>query len=310
MPLDPSTDALLKNLAAQNGPAIHDMDVPTARAVFGQLVQALQGEVEPIHKREDRTIPGPGGAIPVRIYTPRGAGGSPLPVLVLFHGGGWVIGDLDTHDAMCRYFANHADVIVVSVDYRLAPEHRFPAGIDDCVAATAWVYDNAASLGADPKRLAVTGDSAGGNMAAVVAQQLKGKVAFQLLIYPATDFSPTAYPSREKFGTGEYFLSAEDMAWFGAHLSEDPEALLDVKGSPIAADSLAGLAPAVTITAGYDPLVDEGKAYADRLAAAGVPSEYKCFEGTIHGFVSFPGALEAGREGLAYLAAKLKAGLA
>lgn len=310
MPLDPSTDALLKNLAAQNGPAIHDMDVPTARAVFGQLVQALQGEVEPIHNSEDRTIPGPGGAIPVRIYSPREAGASPLPVLVLFHGGGWVIGDLDTHDAMCRYFANHADVIVVAVDYRLAPEHRFPAGVDDCIAATAWVHDNAASLGADPKRLAVTGDSAGGNMAAVVAQQLKGKVAFQLLIYPATDFSPTAYPSREKFGTGEYFLSAEDMAWFGAHLSEDPQALLDVKGSPMAAGSLAGLAPAVTITAGYDPLVDEGKAYADRLAAAGVPSEYKCFEGTIHGFVSFPGALEAGREGLAYLAAKLKAGLA
>ena len=310
MALDPSTDALLKTIAAQNGPAIHEMDVPSARAVFGKLVLALQGEVEPVHRVEDRTVPGPAGTTPIRVYTPRESGGALLPVLVLFHGGGWVIGDLDTHDAMCRYFANHADVIVVAVDYRLAPEHKFPAGVDDCIAATAWVHEHAASLGADASRLAVTGDSAGGNMAAVVAQQLKGKVAFQLLIYPATDFSPTAYASRERFGTGEYFLSAEDMAWFGGHLADDPAALLDVKASPIAAASLAGLAPAVTITAGYDPLVDEGKAYADRLAAAGVPSEYRCFEGTIHGFVSFPGALEAGREGLAFLAAKLKAALA
>lgn len=310
MPLDPTTDALLKNLAAQNGPAIHEMDVPSARAALLQLVKVLEGEQVPVHGSEDRTIPGPGGDIPIRVYTPRDTGGKALPVLVLFHGGGWVIGDLETHDNMCRYFAKEADVIVVSVDYRLAPEHKFPAGAEDCIAATAWVHANAASLGADPDRLAVTGDSAGGNMAAVVAQQLKGKVAFQLLIYPATDFSDAAYPSREKFGTGEYFLSADDMAWFGGHLTDTPEALLDVKGSPLAAKDLSGLAPALTVTAGFDPLVDEGRAYADALAKAGVPSEYKCYEGTIHGFVSFPGGLEAGRDGLAYMAGKLKAALA
>lgn len=308
MPLDPSTDALIKNLAAQNGPAIHEMDVPSARAALATLVEMLEGEKPPIHKCEDRTIPGPDGDIPARVYWPRETS-ERLPVLVQFHGGGWVIGDLDTHDGMCRYFANEADVIVVAVGYRLAPEHKFPAGHNDCIAATAWVHANAASLGADPDRLAVTGDSAGGNMAAVVAQQLPDKVAFQLLIYPATDFSDANYPSREKFGTGEYFLSSDDMAWFGAHLTDDPAALLDVKASPLAAKDLAGLPPAVTVTAGFDPLCDEGKAYADALAKAGVPSEYKCFEGTIHGFVSFPGALEAGRDGLAYMAAKLKAAL-
>ncbi|MEQ8661198.1 MAG: alpha/beta hydrolase fold domain-containing protein, partial [Gammaproteobacteria bacterium] len=158
MALDASTDALLKNLAAQNGPAIHQMDVPTARAVFGQLVAALQGEQQPIQRSEDRTIPGPNGPIPIRIYTPRDSAGALLPVLVQFHGGGWVIGNLETHDNMCRYFANAGDAIVVAVDYRLAPEHKFPAGIEDCIAATEWVHANAASIGADADRLAVTGD--------------------------------------------------------------------------------------------------------------------------------------------------------
>lgn len=308
MSLDASTAALLKNLAAQNGPAIHEMDVPTARQALATLVEMLGGEKPPIHKCEDRMIPGPDGDIRVRVYWPRETDDK-LPLLVQFHGGGWVIGDIESYDGMNRYFANEADCIVVAVDYRLAPEHKFPAGHDDCIAATAWVHANADEFGGDANRLAVIGDSAGGNMAAVVAQHLKDKVAFQALIYPATDFSDGNYPSREKFGTGEFFLSAEDMAWFGGHLTDDPEALLDPKGSPMAAKDLSGLPPAVTITAGFDPLVDEGKAYADALKAAGVASEYKCFPGTIHGFVSFPGALEAGKEGLAYLAGKVKAAL-
>lgn len=310
MTLDSSTDTLLQNIAAQGGPAFHEMPVDTCRSVFLELVQNLQGEQLPIHRTEDRTISGPQGEVPIRIFTPRDTGGEKLPVLVEFHGGGWVIGDLDSHDNMCRYFANNSDVIVVEVDYRLAPEHKYPAGIDDCIAATEWVHANADSIGGDATRIAVTGDSAGGNMAAVVAQQLKGKIAFQLLIYPATDFSETVYQSREDFGTGEYLLSMEDMAWFGGHLTDDPAALLESKASPIATPDLSGLAPALTVTAGYDPLVDEGKAYADRLTEAGVPSEYKCYEGTIHGFVSFPGVLEAGKDGLAFMAKRLKAALA
>jgi acetyl esterase len=310
MPLDASTDTLLKNIAAQGGPAFHEMEVADCRAAFMGLVQMTQGEVAPIHNSEDRSIPGPGGDIPLRIYTPRDTGGAPLPVLVLYHGGGWVIGDLETHDNMCRHFANKADMVVVSVDYRLAPEHKFPAGHDDCIAATAWVHANAASIGGDAKRIAVTGDSAGGNMAAVVAQQLKGKIAFQLLMYPGTDFSATEYASREKFGTGEYLLSMADMAWFGGHLASSPEALLEPKASPMATQDLSGLAPALTITAGFDPLRDEGKAYADALAAAGVASEYKCYEGTIHGFISLPGALEAGMPCLDFMAQRLQAALA
>ena len=308
MALDASTAALCQNLAAQGGPAFHEMEVADCRAAFGQLVQLAGGESPEVHKVEDRNISGPNGEIPLRIYTPRETADA-LGVLVLFHGGGWVIGDLDTHDNVCRHLCSGADVVVVSVDYRLAPEHKFPAGHDDAIAATEWVHANAASIGADANKVAVTGDSAGGNMAAVVAQQLKGKIAFQMLIYPATDFSETVYASREKFGTGEYLLSMEDMAWFGGHLTDDPAALLDAKASPMAGD-LSGLAPALTITAGFDPLCDEGKAYADALGAAGVPSEYKCFEGTIHGFVSLPGALEAGGEALEFLSGKLKAALA
>ncbi|MEM7542508.1 MAG: alpha/beta hydrolase [Pseudomonadota bacterium] len=309
MPLDQTTDALLKGIAEQGGPALHEMPVDTCREVFLGLVQSLQGDTIAIHKTEDRKIDGPNGEIGLRIFTPRDAGGELLPVLVQYHGGGWVIGDLDSHDNMNRYFANEADVIVVAVDYRLAPEAPFPAGIEDAIAATEWVHANAASIGADAAKIAVGGDSAGGNMAAVVAQQMKGKIAFQMLIYPAVDFTDTVYPSREKFGTGEYFLSMEDMAWFGGHLFGDNAAApTDPKASPIKND-LGGLAPAVTITAGFDPLVDEGKAYADALTAAGVSSQYKCWEGTIHGFVSFPGALAAGGEALAYLSSSLKAAL-
>ena len=310
MALDQTTDALLQNITAQGGPALHEMPVDTCRDVFLQLVRGLGGEVIPIHDSSDRAIPGPDGDIPVRVYTPRDVGGEKLPVLVVYHGGGWVIGNLETHDNQCRYLSNEADMIVVAVDYRLAPEHKFPAGVNDCINATEWVIANAETLGGDPSKVAVTGDSAGGNMAAVVAQQLKGKIRFQLLVYPATDFSETVYPSREEFGGGEYFLSMEDMAWFGGLLVNEPSDLLGETASVMARKDLSGLAPALTITAGYDPLRDEGKAYADRLREAGVSSEYKCFDGTIHGFTLFPGALEAGKEGLSLMVRSLKAAVA
>ena len=310
MPLDQSTDTLLKNIAAQGGPALHEMPVDTCREVFLQLVQNLQGGVIEIHHSEDREIPGPGGKIPIRIYKTEGSGGDDLPIVVFYHGGGWVISDLETHDNMCRYFAKEADALVVAIDYRLAPEHRFPAGIDDCIAATEWVHTNAASIGGNSAKLAVMGDSAGGNMAAVVAQQLRGKVAFQVLIYPATNFTARDYASRAQFGNGEYFLSSEDMVWFGGLLFGEDDRGTDVTASPIVESNLAGLAPALTVTAGFDPLLDEGKAYADALNAAGVASEYKCSDGTIHGFVAFPGALQAGVDGLRFIAERLKSALA
>lgn len=307
--LDASTAALLKNLAEQGGPALHEMPVETCRKVFMELITALQGEILPIHKSENIEIPGPGGPIPARVYSPRDTGGAKLPALVLFHGGGWVIGNLETHDNMSRYFANTADVVVVSIDYRLAPEHKFPAGHDDCIAATEWVHANADGLGIDPSKIAVGGDSAGGNMAAAVAQAVPDKVAFQLLMYPATDLGDGDYPSRAKFGGGEYFLSNEDMAWFGGLVLASPDDANSAKASPIRAADLSGQPPALTVTAGFDPLCDEGKAYADRLREAGVNSEYRCYDGTIHGFVSFPAALEAGKDGLAFMAERLKAAL-
>ena len=311
MALDESTAAFLKSASEQGGPALHEMEVAQCREVFGQMIQTIQGDIEPIHDTEDRTITGTEGSIPIRIYKPRETNSEALPGLMLFHGGGWVIGDIDTHDNVCRHFANKADMVVVSVDYRLAPEHKFPAGHNDCIDATKWVIENAGALGINSAKLAVTGDSAGGNLAAVVAQQLKGKIAFQLLIYPVTDFSDGNYPSREKFGTGEYFLSSKDMEWFGELLTnpQEPEGLAGPMGSPMATKDLSGLAPALTVTAGFDPLRDEGKAYADRLAQAGVASEYKCFEGTIHGFVSFPGVLQAGVEGMDLMCTRLKEAL-
>ena len=310
MPLDNSTDTLLKNIAAQGGPALHEMPVDICRTVFLELVQNLQGDMIEIHHTEDLEISSEEGVIPIRTYRPRESAENGFPVVVFYHGGGWVIGDLETHDNMCRYVANQADVLVIAVDYRLAPEHRFPAGIDDCIAATEWVYKNAASIGGDSAKLAVMGDSAGGNMAAVVAQQLREKIAFQALIYPATDFTGQHYESREQFGNGEYFLSSEDMRWFGGLLFGDDDRGADVKASPIVAADLSGLAPALTVTAGYDPLLDEGKAYADALRDAGVSSEYKCYDGTIHGFVAFPGVLAAGVEGLRFITERLKSALA
>ncbi|MBT4206296.1 MAG: alpha/beta hydrolase [Proteobacteria bacterium] len=307
MSLDQSTDALLKNIAAGGGPALHEMPYETCRSVFLQLVQNLQGETLPIHSSVDKSVAGPNGEIPIRVYTPRAIGDEKLPVVVLYHGGGWVIGDLESHDNQCRYLANEADSIVVAVDYRLAPEHIFPAGVKDCIAATEWVVANAASIGGDSSRVAVTGDSAGGNMAAVVALQLREKIVFQLLVYPVTDFSDNVYPSREEFGGGAYFLSMEDMAWFGGLYTNNGEvSLLDEHATVMSVTDLAGVAPALTITAGFDPLRDEGKAYAEKLKKAGIKSDYKCYDGTIHGFTLFPGALEAGKEALGLMVSSLK----
>ena len=307
MTLDPTTDALCAMLAAKGGRAIHEAPVAEGRQMMRMLVELLQGEVPAVERVWERRIPGPGGELPLRIYSPAPAD-EPRGVLVTFHGGGWVLGDLETHDVLCRHLCLGAEVVVVSVDYRRAPEHPFPAGHDDALAATLWASEHAAELGADPARLAVGGDSAGGNLAAVVAQRARGKVAYQQLIYPATDLSEAVYPSREAFGGGEYLLALEDMKWFVQQLSPDREALTAPEASPMAGD-LAGVAPAFVLTAGYDPLRDEGQAYAAALEAAGVETEYRCFAGTVHGFVSFTGALEAAREAVPLLAERLKAAI-
>lgn len=246
---------------------------------------------------------------PARLYVPTGAS-SPGPLLVFFHGGGWVYGDLDSHDPPCRFLAERSGVRVLSVDYRLAPEHPFPAGYDDAMSAYRWVVENAASLDADLPRLGVGGDSAGGNLAAVIAIDAARTglpLAFQLLVYPATDASQRT-ASRELFGSG-YYLSDEFMDQALDRYVPDPDLRLDPRVSPLLGDVPAGLAPAYVATAGFDPLRDEGEAYARKLADAGAEVELRRFPDQIHGFLNVVGAGRSARAASAEVAARLAVGL-
>jgi acetyl esterase len=292
MPVEPDTQLILDMMAAADPIDFSDLDPEAFRELFkaglGTLDIAAAGPPE--EEAEDRTIPGPAGPLRLRIY--RSPRPGPVPLIVFFHGGGWVIGDIDTHDGSCRILSRRTGAIVVSVDYRLAPEHRFPAALDDCFAATSWVAAHAAELGGDPERLGVAGDSAGGNLAATVSQRAarEGGPAIwaQALVYPATDFS-TVRPSMAANGEG-YLLTADSVRWFtaqylGDHDSADPDA------SPLLGP-LVGLPPAVVATAEFDPLHDEGVAYADALQAAGVEVRRFDFPGLVHGFMGL-GSLSA-----------------
>jgi acetyl esterase len=270
-----------------------------------------------VERIEDRRIPAAGGDFGVRVYTPR-RDNRGLPIIVFFHGGGWAAGDLDTHDAVARYYSANADAVVVAVDYRRPPEEKFPAAVNDAFAAVEWAAAHGRDIGGDATRLAVIGDSAGGNLATVACQLAKERggprIAYQALIYPTVDLrdpmQTSEYGSRERFGGGDYFLSTRDMEWFRSlYLTDVARETRDPRVSPIVAD-LTGLPPALVVVAGCDMLRDEGKAYADRLAAAGVPVEYRCFEGTIHAFMSFAGAIPMGLEALSFVASRLRASLA
>ena len=294
MPLDPQAKAVLDQFASMGGPQLHEMSVAQARELILGMV-ALAGEPESIARIENRTVPGPAGQIPVRIYTPVGT--APFPVLVYFHGGGWVIGNLDTHDGICRSLANRVGCLVVSVDYRLAPEHRFPAAPEDCYAATRWLAEHAGSLGGDKGRIAVGGDSAGGNLAAVVALMARDrggpKLAFQLLVYPATD---TDFETRSYRENSEgYFLTRADMVWFWNHYAPRDEDRRNPYAAPLRAASLRGLPPALVITAEFDPLCDDGNAYAARLREDGVPVRLSQQDGLIHGFFQMGAVIDRGR---------------
>lgn len=313
MSLDPQAKALLDQMAADpDAPRLIDLPPEGGREMYRAMAGMLDLQGVAIGKVEDRTIPGPDGEIPVRIYTPVAAGGTG-PALVYYHGGGWVIGDLDTHDALCRTLANEAGCKVIAVDYRLAPEHPFPAAFDDAYAAVKWVEANASEIGIDPNRIAVAGDSAGGNLAAAVCLKAKAEkapeIAFQLLIYPVTD-APRGTQSYKDFGEG-YFLEAEGMDWFWNHyvLSSGGDAT-DPRAAPLRASSFAGLPPAYVVTAGFDVLRDEGKAYAEALKKAGVEVEYVNYEGMIHGFFNLQGALDVSRDAVKAAAKALREALA
>lgn len=307
MELDPQMKAILDTITAAGGKPFNAMSPDEARAGIKLLVQVFGGAPEQVAKIEDRRIPGPAGEIPLRIYTPASA--APMGALVYFHGGGWVIGDIESHDEVCRALAKGSGCVVVSVDYRLAPEHKFPAAPEDCHAATKWVAANAAALGVDPNRIAVGGDSAGGNLAAVVAQMARDhggpKIAFQLLIYPATDWSKESASQREFVQDG-YILSRGDMVWFYDHYMTSAADKTNPYFSPACAKSLAGLPPAFVMTAAIDPLRDEGEAYAEALRKAGVAVTAKRYPGVCHGFVMMGAKLDAGKQAIADCCAELK----
>jgi acetyl esterase len=298
MPVDPQIDQILTMMASAGAPSLANGTVEQARTMFNTFTVTLRDPMtlKPVRSTEDSTIPGPGGDIPIRIYRPDIDGS--VPTMVFFHGGGFVIGSIETHDDHARQLCHDVGMVVVSVDYRLAPEHQWPAGFEDCLAATRWAADNIAALGGDPDKLCVGGDSAGGNLSAVVAIAARDQgpaLCAQYLIYPGVDFDEDAeYVSRVENAEG-YFLTAEDMLWFRAHyLPVDADAD-DPRASAIRAESLAGLPPAVIGTAEFDPLRDEGEAYAKALADAGVEVHVQRYDGLIHGFYGM-GPVSAGAD--------------
>lgn len=296
MPLDPQIAAVLAQAKAMGGKPVHQQTVAEARAALAMMSMMGGRSTATLADVANRTIPGPGGDLPVRIYTPTGDG--PHGVLCFFHGGGFVLGDLQTHDGVCRELAAGAECIVVAVDYRLAPDHKYPSATDDCEAAVRWVAANAESFGGDPARLAVGGESAGGNFAAVVAQRLRDRggpaLAAQLLVYPAVRLTGEETASLRDNADG-YLLTAEDMKWFLGHYLLDTEHAHLADASPLLAADLAGLPPALVVTAEFDPIRDDGQLYADALRAAGVDVTSSCYDGAIHGFWNFFGMLKLGR---------------
>lgn len=288
MSLDPQVQTYLDQLASLHFPQLHTFTPEQARQGMRRQIAQL-GVPEAVAHVEDRVIHGATGGIPVRIYTPEGSG--PFPLLVFFHGGGFVLGDLDTHDGLCRSLANGARCLVVAVDYPRAPEHPFPAALNACYAATQWVADHATSLNGDASRIALGGDSAGGNLTAVVAQMARDQggpaLIFQLLIYPDLDFRRTNFSIQEyagKYGN----ITREGQHWFMDQYLTSPEEKLNPQVSPLLEPNLRGLPPALIITAEYDALRDEGEQYGQRLKEAGVPVTISRYQGMIHEFVRHP----------------------
>lgn len=301
MPVHPQAQALLDFLA--QGPNMFEQ--PDAQTLRDSRAMPSAQNPEPVASVENRRIDGPGGDISLRIYTPAGDG--PFKLLVFFHGGGFVIGDLDTHDGVCRSICNASNSVVVAVDYRLAPENPYPAAPDDCFTATQWAAANAAVLNADASRLIVAGDSAGGNLAAVTAMRARDAggpaIAAQVLIYPVTDmdFERESYSANAE----GYFLTRNMMRWFMAQYLGHENAVTDSDVCPLHG-RLQDLPPALVISAQYDPLCDEGEAYAEALLAAGVKTELVRFSGMIHGFVSMAEMLDDGKAAIALIGRKLK----
>jgi acetyl esterase len=285
MPIDAKLRELLDSLPP--APPLGQIPPSEMRANLGKMLAGMQFPGVPSMASEDRTIPGPAGEIPVRIYS--SGAQQPSVIVVHFHGGGWVLGSLDTHDPFCRYLSALTQALVVSVDYRLAPEHKFPAAVEDAEAATRWVLEHAAELGGDPERVFVSGDSAGGNLAAAVALLLRGKAALrgQMLLFPVTDFAPEDYASYQSNATG-YGLEAASMRWYFEQYLSDMEQRKDPRFAPMRASDVSGLPPALVMTGEYDVLRDEGIRYAERLQHAGVAVTHIHYGRMHHNFPVWP----------------------
>ncbi len=309
--LDPVIQALFQQIPGLADYPTWQKSPAEARAEFKAFCQLADPRSSAIGRIEDMKAEGPAGPIPLRVYTPVAAGGAALPALVYFHGGGFVLGDLDCYDGLCRTLANESSCRVISVDYRLAPEHPFPAAVEDCYAAAAWVEAHAPDLGVDPNRIAVGGDSAGANLAAVtclLAKANKGppSIAFQLLIYPVVRMGRDH--SKRPFGTG-YFLDNRTIDWFRGHYVPPGVDRSDPRLSPLDAPDAGGLPPAYIVTAGFDPLRDEGMAYGKKLKAAGVPVSHVDYPTMIHGFFSMPGLIPLANDAIAAAAHAVRDGM-
>jgi len=304
MPLDPQVIKVLKEAESLGLPAYQDLSPADARQQMLDLAPPVDPSLS-VKMVKDRSIPGPEGEIPLRLYYP--AGNPPFAAFVYFHGGGWVIGDLNTHHGFCHALAKTSGCLVVAVDYRLAPEHRYPAAVEDAYAATNWVAQNADAIQADPNRLAVGGDSAGGHLAAVVAMMARDRrgprIDLQILIYPITDcsFNTASYIENQE----GYMLTRDLMKWFWNHFIEDENQANDPYVSPLRAENLRDLPPAMVLTAEYDPLRDEGEAYAKKLQEAGVNVTLSRYPGMIHGFIRMTAVLDKANEALDEVAGML-----
>ena len=309
--LDPQAQALMQLMIAKGVPPVNTLTPLEARASYRSRRSFTQPDAPEVHQVENKMVVHMGMNLPVRVYHPQSAKlNHALPALVYLHGGGWTIGDLDTHDVLCRSLCLQAEVVVVSVDYRLGPEQPFPAAYEDTLAAFHWTVENANELGIDASRIAIGGDSAGGNLSAAACLGLRGQVvqpAFQLLIYPATImWQDTA--SYHANGTG-YMLTKESIAYYTENYLRNREDAQDWRASPQLAESHADLPPALVMTAGFDPLRDEGLMYADALSNAGVPTQYICFERQIHGFITMGRIMQEANTAVTLCASVLKANL-
>lgn len=310
-PLDPQIQLGLRILGRIEGPDMADLPVPQARRLIEQESWLFAGETAAVKTVRDLTFPGPGGPVPARLYLPPSARtGAPLPLLLWFHGGGWVVGSIESHDPLARTLCRDADVAVLNVGYRLAPEHPFPAAVEDAVAAFHWAHAHASELGIDPDRIAVGGDSAGGTLTAAVCLETAGgdgpAPAFQCPVVPATDFVGS-WPSHTLFETG-YFLTQRHMQWYAGHYFADPADRSDPRASPLLAEDLSGQPPAYVAVAGFDPLRDEGIAYAQRLRDAGVDVTLRVHGQAVHPFVNSL-VTPMGQRAVAELSAAVRAAL-